>query len=209
MRVFITGKTGFVGRHVVALLQQHGHQLCGLTENPHAMIHLAWAGLPNYEDKAHYYNVQWQFELIKIAEQLGVRNITVAGTCLEDISFPLHYAVAKSALHAALNNLDITLKWVRLPYIHGDGQRPECLLPSLRRAIINKDPEFHVIDTKLSFLDVKQAAGFLITAMKDDRAQVMNCPGALEKVSDFCRRHIPPGCDIKIIEDYPLKPWEV
>ncbi len=207
MRVFCTGQTGFVGRHVVPLLIEQGHELVELTERPNTMMHLAWAGLPNYDNHAHFHNVQWQAELISLSNKLGVYNVTVAGSCLEVVKHTTPYAAAKMELHARLLRLPLLLKWVRLPYLYGEGQREGCLLPRLNAAIKNRDKQFHVAPTTLPFMHVSDAAKFLVSAMTDERPQTMNCSGALMRVADFCRQHMDEGA-IELVEDYPLKQWE-
>ncbi len=44
MRVFLTGATGFVGRHVASCLAAAGHELCCLVRAPERAVHLAEAG---------------------------------------------------------------------------------------------------------------------------------------------------------------------
>lgn len=207
MRVFVTGQTGFVGKHVVSLLLEQGHELVGIDQRPSAMIHLAWAGLPSYESKDHYDNLEWQADLLARAIDVGVNNLTVAGTCLEEVFDPPPYAMAKKLLHRFLMKEAIILKWVRLPYLHGEGQREGCLLPRLSAAIKAREKQFHVIPTSLPFMHVKDAAARIVSAMTDERAQTMNCPGEMLRVADFCRRHMDEGA-IELVEDYPMKPWE-
>lgn len=205
MRVHVTGASGFVGQHVTAILTGRHHDVVGNYAKPQALIHLAWEGLPNYEAEEHMANVGWQFKLI---EQLGIHNVTVAGTIWETCPNPPAYVRAKLALWEQLQRLPITLKWVRAPYLYGDEQKPECLLPSLRRAVADGLHEFHVVPTSLPFLHVRDFAARLVDAMSDDRAHVANVPGVVERVPDFCRRHLPEGYEMEFIEDYPLREWE-
>lgn len=208
LKIYVTGRGGFVGRHVTDAIMDSKHALVGnLGAAPDAIIHLAWAGLPNYDSAEHYQNIAWQYDLLKTAAESGVQNITVAGTCLELAPRPPHYALAKIALRAKLEALQIRLKWVRLPYLYGDGQRPECLLPQLRAAVARGDKTFRVIAGSRDFMDVRAAAKFLVyRAELDSGSCAVDCRGNYERVADFCRRHVPQA--IEIAEDYPLPPWE-
>lgn len=209
MKVLVTGQSGFVGRHVVALLLNRGDQVFMLPAyQADAMIHLAWNGLPNYESEAHFSNVEWQFEMISDAAKHGLTNITVAGTCLEVVANPPAYARAKLELHRLLKELPIELKWLRLPYLYGEGQPEHCLLPSLQRAIARGDRQFHVAPTSKVFMDVSEAAWCLCNATKLHEGGVFDFTDKTpETVEYFCRYSVPAGA-IELVEDYPLASWE-
>lgn len=209
MKVLVTGQSGFVGRQVVALLRHRGDLVVTLPDNQaDAMIHLAWEGLPNYESAAHFSNVDWQFEMITDAVKAGLTNITVAGTCLEVVATPPAYALAKLELHRRLKELPIELKWLRLPYLCGEGQPEHCLLPSLHRAINKGDSQFHVAPTSHVFMDVREAAWCLCSATKLTVGGVFDFTDKTpEPVADFCRRNMPFSA-IALVEDYPLASWE-
>ncbi|HKA79929.1 MAG TPA: NAD(P)-dependent oxidoreductase [Xanthobacteraceae bacterium] len=112
MRVFMTGASGFIGRHVLPLLSQH-EVLC-LTRDPgrlpalpsgrvlrgdlgrpaewrpqleafrpHWCLHLAWEGLPDYSQATTDANVDANLHLFETLARARVRRIVVAGSCWE------------------------------------------------------------------------------------------------------------------------------
>ena len=116
MRILLTGGSGFLGTHLLPLLE--GHQLmllgrrevdfpypnltylwCDLSDaetwegqvrdfSPDAGIHLAWTGLPDYSFPRCLENFNSSINLIKTLASAGCKTIFVAGTCWEygDIS---------------------------------------------------------------------------------------------------------------------------
>jgi len=116
MRILLTGGSGFLGTHLLPLLE--GHQLmllgrrevdfpypnltylwCDLSDaetwegqvrdfSPDAGIHLAWTGLPDYSFPRCLENFNSSINLINVLASAGCRTIFVAGTCWEygDIS---------------------------------------------------------------------------------------------------------------------------
>lgn len=210
MTVMLTGRHGFVGRHVEWRLGVQCHTIVETFESqPNALMHLAWEGLPNYESEDHYTNVEWQAALIKEADRRGIKNITIAGTCLETVEHPPHYAKAKQNLCKWVMAMNPKIKWVRLPWLYGTGQRSECLLPSLQRAVKRGDKQFHVAPTKKVFADVANAAEMLCRVMHDTTMSgiIDWLPSSPVSVADFCRSHLF-GHEMELIEDYPLKEYE-
>jgi len=112
MKIFVTGGTGFVGRHLLEKLERHD-VLClsrspaldpkkknirwingdlqdfsqirlWLKEfEPDVAIHLAWQGLPDYSKAACDLNIQISLLFLKALSNTGVRRIVVAGSCFE------------------------------------------------------------------------------------------------------------------------------
>src|SRR5579871_1066105 len=106
---------------------------------PHRMIHLAWEGLPNYRSAFHLEeNLPRHRALLTGLIRDGLKDLTVAGTCLEygmqegclAETMPAQpgnpYAQAKDQLRLSLEQLSreqpFRLKWVRLFYLYGKGQ---------------------------------------------------------------------------------------
>lgn len=208
MRVFVTGMTGFIGKHVESILIARGHDVVDVLGRPEAVIHLAWQDVGDYENEAQMENVGWQYDMLAFLSLHGVKNFVVAGTIWETCENPPAYVRAKLELYRRLSELPIILKWIRAPYLFGEGQRADCLLPSLRRAVCRGDKEFHVADASLPFMDVRDFATRLYDAIHDDRNQIANIPGVTMRVADFCRQQVTESASMNFIEDYPLRPWE-
>ena len=111
MRILITGGTGFIGRHLVPLMNQHQLMLIGkqkvsfdqsnlqylnadltvpekwkkqvINFSPNACIHLAWSGLPDYSFSKCRENFNISLQLLDFLAQIGCKRIFLAGTCWE------------------------------------------------------------------------------------------------------------------------------
>ena len=112
MKIFITGGSGFIGRHLVALLDRH-EVLClnrsTYIEGPNAgirtirgdlnapnsyvadlerfkpdcCIHIAWEGIPDYSLENCRMNLLAGINLFEILGRIGCGKIFAAGTCWE------------------------------------------------------------------------------------------------------------------------------
>jgi dTDP-6-deoxy-L-talose 4-dehydrogenase (NAD+) len=119
---------------------------------PDVLIHLAWSGLPNYQSDSHLkIELPKQLAFMHACREQGVKRIVVTGTCLEygmhlgelnedEMALPTtSYGQAKHALHEALEEMhaqgDLSVLWLRLFYLYGDGQAPTSLYSQLRSAI--------------------------------------------------------------------------
>jgi len=80
VKIFITGSTGFIGKHLVKNLKARGHELFLLDKdladikewinevknfNPDAVIHLAWQGIPDYGPETSAKNLKYGLDLIE------------------------------------------------------------------------------------------------------------------------------------------------
>ena len=125
------------------------------------LIHLAWNGLPNYKELFHFeLNLMPQYNFLKNLVELGMEDLTVAGTCMEyglqngclTVDSPVDpqnsYAIAKDTLRRFLVQLqtkkNFNLKWVRLFYMYGKGQSDKSILSQLDRALDNGDDAFNM-----------------------------------------------------------------
>jgi len=109
MRIFVTGGTGFIGRHVVKVLKDRGDTLLVLSRQPmadvnfvpgdlsdianwkgeaerfqpDAAIHLAWEGLPNYDARTSVRNLNYGLNLITMLAEIGCKSVICTGSCWE------------------------------------------------------------------------------------------------------------------------------
>ncbi|MBN3861292.1 NAD(P)-dependent oxidoreductase [Pseudomonas frederiksbergensis] len=166
-----------------------------LADGMDAIAHLAWAGLPNYQALFHFErNLPLDYAFLKRVIEAGVSQVLVTGTCFEYglQSGPLSeamaaqpctpYGLAKHTLRLFLEALQreraFTLQWVRLFYLHGEGQNPNSLLASLDRAIDAGDTQFNMSkgDQLRDYLDIRQAASRLASLIaRRDVDGVINC----------------------------------
>lgn len=148
---------------------------------PDAIIHLAWEGLPQYKAAFHLdVNYPRHAALLDNLVRHGLRDITVTGTCLEygmqegclreDMPvFPDNaYAIAKDELRKFLEDLEsrfpVVVKWARLFYLYGKGQNPGSLYSLLRQALENGDKVFNMSggEQMRDFLPVEKAAAYIV-----------------------------------------------
>lgn len=179
---------------------------------PDALIHLAWPGLPNYKSFFHIgTNLPTDLAFLEAAVAAGVSQLIVAGTCLEygmqygplteDMTTAPHtpYGFAKDTLRKSLQLLQkerpFTLQWMRLFYMHGEGQNPNSLLAQLDRAIEQGDTVFNMSagDQLRDYLAIEDvAANFALALAHPDRCNgVINCASGrpvsvIDLVSERC-----------------------
>jgi len=141
-----------------------------------ALIHLAWEEVGKYTDPSNLLaNLEPQFLFLQSMFTAGIRNMTVAGTCLEyglqegaaaeeGQALPVtFYGLAKKTLHDMLvlaGPDDAALKWLRYFYVYGEGQRPQAIIPQLRAAMARGDKTFDMSpgDQSRDFIHVEAAA---------------------------------------------------
>lgn len=187
MRIFITGGTGFIGKHLVKKLREDkNNELFLLSKDladindwkkeiedfkPEATIHLAWDGLPDYSAKTSIKNLKYGLDLINMLAQTSCKTILSVGTCWEILAQPFNaFSAAKNALHflgegiAKENNMNFI--WTRLFYVYGPGQRESSLIPHLincKKA--GEKPEIKTPDAKNDFIyiqDIVEALDMII-----------------------------------------------
>ncbi len=186
-------------------------QLCSQLAACDRLIHLAWPGLPNYKDLFHFENnLLPQYFFLKKLVSLGLKDITVTGTCFEygmqegpldaahTPAMPANpYALAKDTLRKFLQELQhkdpFTLKWLRLFYMYGQGQSEKSILSQLDRALKNGDPVFNMSggEQLRDYLPVNEVAKQIIDAALDTQKN---------GVYNICSGH--PITIKKLVEDY-------
>lgn len=141
------------------------------------LVHLAWAGLPNYKEPFHLIqNLPAEKVFLQKVAESGVKHIVISGTCFEygahegacSENLPAQpltpYATAKNELRLYAEDLQrqhhFTLQWLRLFYVIGLGQNPAGLYPRLEAAIANQEPVFNLTsgDELRDFINVDDVA---------------------------------------------------
>lgn len=169
-----------------------------LLGRPDTLIHLAWAGLPNYKSLHHFEEeLPTQYRFIKGLVASGLKNLVVTGTCFEYgmQSGPLNedvetrpsnpYGFAKDTLRRQLEYLQqvrpFNLTWARLFYLYGEGQAENSLLPQLRKAVEQGDKIFNMSggEQLRDYLPVTEVARYLVhLAMTNKNNGIVNiCSG--------------------------------
>lgn len=187
------------GTKVVPLdLHEPPEQVFETIGKPDVLIHLAWAGLPNYKSLHHFEEeLPAQYHFLQSLIKAGLKSLVVTGTCFEygmqsgalDESMvpqPSNpYGYAKDALRRQLGYLravvPFRLTWARLFYLHGDGQAASSLWPQLQKAAERGDAAFNMSggEQLRDYLPVAEAARSLVSlAVADKNPGAVNvCAG--------------------------------
>ena len=165
---------------------------------PDTLIHLAWAGLPNYKSLHHFEEeLPAQYRFLKGLIESGLKNLVVTGTCFEYgmQSGPLNedletrpsnpYGFAKDILRRQLEYLQqvqpFNLTWARLFYLYGEGQAENSLFPQIRKAVEQGDKTFNMSggEQLRDYLPVTEVAKYLVgLAMTNKNNGIVNiCSG--------------------------------
>ena len=165
---------------------------------PDVLIHLAWAGLPNYKSLHHFETeLPRQYLFLKGLIEAGLPALLVTGTCFEygmqsgalseDLT-PLPctpYGYAKDALRRQLEFLcekhTFALTWTRLFYIYGTGQPKNSLLTQLKEAVARGETVFNMSggEQLRDYLPMNEVAAALVNlALRQKDIGVVNvCSG--------------------------------
>lgn len=163
-----------------------------LFEKPDCLIHLSWEGLPHYDSLIHIEkNIYHNYSFIKNLVQNGLKNISLAGTCMEYgmLNGELYedtntqpsnsYAIAKDTLRIFLEelnkNFDFQLKWIRLFYMYGEGQSEKSLLSQVDNTIKNAEASFNMSfgEQLRDYLPISEVISNIILISKQDK--VLGC----------------------------------
>jgi len=164
-------------------------------QEPDTLIHLAWAGLPNFKELYHFErNVITNYNFIKNMVLNGLKDLNVIGTCLEyglkegrlseDLpTEPINaYALGKDTLRKFLEELNkfhkFSFKWIRLFYMYGKGQSSKSILPQLDAALDNNDESFNMSggEQLRDYLPVETVAEYISKiSFQNDTTGIINC----------------------------------
>lgn len=162
---------------------------------PDRVIHLAWDGLPNYNDLIHIEkNIFTNYNFIKNLVVNGLKDISITGTCFEYgiidgcLSEDLQtnpsnsYAIAKDSLRKFIQELnkqyELNYKWVRLFYMYGEGQSEKSLIALLDKAIQNGEKEFNMSggEQLRDYLPIEKVAEYISKVSIQNKIQgIINC----------------------------------
>ncbi len=165
---------------------------------PEVLIHLAWAGLPNYRSVHHFETeLPRQYLFLRTLVESGLPSLLVTGTCYEygmvcgelSESQPARpanaYAYAKDALRQQLEYLraksPFQFTWGRVFFMYGEGQRPTSLYTQLMAAIERREPSFKMSGGEhlRDFLPVQEVARTVVElGLRHGDAGIVNiCSG--------------------------------
>lgn len=164
-------------------------------QQPDVLIHLAWDGLPHYEDLFHLEkNLPSHYHFLKNMIEHGLKQVVVSGTCFEYgmlngalredmVTKPTHpYGLAKDTLRKCLEQLqkkiDFELQWVRLFYMYGKGQSSHSLLSQLDAALDRKEKVFNMSggEQLRDYLPVETVAKYIVEIAGQHKVQgIINC----------------------------------
>lgn len=175
------------------------------------LAHLAWSDLDNYRSLAHMDTLlPGDMQFLRTMVERKIPRIFVTGTCFEyglqegclseeKPSAPiLPYAMAKDFLRKYLQELQqihpFHLQWGRLFYMHGTGQNPKSLLPSLAQAIKRGDSSFNMSggEQLRDYLPVETLAEKIATVLESEQFDgIINiCSGKPVSVKHIVREYI-------------------
>lgn len=168
---------------VVLDLHRVGPDCYELLGRPDVLIHLAWDGLPAYREPIHIDRNLWDsYRFLHWMIDRGLARLSCVGTCYEyglqegclaedrPAAPVTAYGVAKDTLRRFLECLQETrsfqMCWLRLFFIHGEGQHPHALLAQLDHAIASGADSFDMSggEQLRDYLEVTAVAEAIVKA---------------------------------------------
>lgn len=212
--------------YVVYDLSDHQADCFDRLQKPDDLIHLAWDGLPNYQKVDHIErNLIEQYRFLREMIRGGLKRLTISGTCFEygmqcgclkeeDRTQPnTIYGSAKDCLRRMLEMLGgrykYKLKWLRLFYTYGSGQKTHSILSQLETAIKKGLREFNMSfgEQLRDYLPVEEMAAYIATIGFDKQfSGICNiCSGKPVSIRRLVEERIHQlGADIKLnLGHYP------
>ena len=217
--------------YVVYDFSEHHADCYDQLKRPDDLIHLAWAGLPNYQAAYHIErNLIEQYRFLKDMIRGGLKRLTVSGTCFEygmqcgclkeeDLTQPnTIYGSAKDCLRRMIemlgDNCNFKLKWLRLFYTYGSGQNSNSIFSQLERAIETGQQEFNMSfgEQLRDYMPVKEMAGYIATLGLDKSfSGICNiCSGKPVSIRRLVEERIQQlGADLKLnLGHFPYSAYE-
>ncbi len=195
------------------------------------MVHLAWAGLPDYSSLHHFeINLPNDYKFIRSMLDIGLQRVLITGTCFEygmrsgalteEMStFPVTpYGLAKDCLCKFLqelqNEIEFNLQWVRLFYTYGPFQNANSLLAQLDKAIEDGAQIFNMSggEQLRDYLPIEDVAIRLVSLIEQPECTgIVNCcKGIPISVRRLVEQHLKSrGADIALnFGYYPYPDYE-
>jgi nucleoside-diphosphate-sugar epimerase len=185
-------------KHVIFIpydIQDKKSSLLKFFHFPDSIIHLAWSRLDDFNSPVHIdQNLSSHYQFLKTLIDEGLSDLNLIGTCLEygmksgelTESTPPNpinsYSLAKNSLRKSIENYiknkDVSLKWLRLFYMHGEGQSKASLFSQLEQAIKNNEPHFNMSygEQLRDYLPIqKMAEAIVCISMQSKIIGIINC----------------------------------
>jgi dTDP-6-deoxy-L-talose 4-dehydrogenase (NAD+) len=180
-------------------------------KKPDSVIHLAWEGLPNYNEFYHFErNLFSNYFFLKNLVVKGLKDLNVIGTCFEygmksgclsedmETNPITAYSIAKDTLRKFIEllneNYEFKLKWIRLFYMYGKGQNPKSLIAQLEKALKNKDRIFNMSggEQLRDYLPIEKVAEYItkISLQKKINGIINCCSGKPISIRNLIENYI-------------------
>ena len=164
-------------------------------KKPEMLIHLAWEGLPNYNESFHLErNLPNNCYFLQNIIEKGLEKVVITGTCFEygmqrgvlaeslEVKPDNPYALAKDSLRKYLEKLqkqiNFDLKWIRLFYMYGNGQNSNSILSQLETALEREEKVFNMSggEQLRDYLPVEKVAEYIVRiSIQDKISGIINC----------------------------------
>lgn len=155
MRIFVTGGTGFIGKPLARALRARGHRIFVtkrrlreipalkkelLEFKPHAVIHLAWEGIPNLGQKLSEKNLRQSLAFLACTSKANAPKVVISGSCWQHKKEThsrehAHFVKAKNMLEkqgrALVEKNGGIFIWTYPFFVYGPGKRSDSLIPHL------------------------------------------------------------------------------
>lgn len=198
---------------------------------PDCLIHLAWAGLPNYKDEFHLTeNLPADAVFLTAMLEGGLKHLLVTGTCFEygmqegelTEDHPglaeTPYGIAKNRLREQIEPVatrcGATFQWARLFYLYGPGQSERTLFAQLQAAIDSGASSFDMSGGQQvrDFLRIDKVAEYLVAIVSQDEISgIINvCSGRKARLLELVEEYLDKRkAKIELnLGIYPYPDWE-